>query len=277
MVEAVEKGAAKPSAEQLWQAGKVWMGPHGKGPAMAEIPDWLAGLGKVAPNIYAKGSGLLSSPPPGSKLGEYLEHPQLYSAYPGGTYRGGQFGPLSDIPLGHPTSRTASGSYIPELDRINLTSLAPHDMLTSVLHETQHAIAEREGFPQGTSYRTFLPGDFHAQTKAVTAAGEQLHTDLTAAGMNPHVAIAAVRMNRPDLNPATMSRLEETNLRPRIEQFLSHSKYITGLEDEAKRKYFLHPGELLPKAVEMRMNLSPAELARETPDESIREFIRALR
>jgi hypothetical protein len=243
---------------------------------MAEIPDWMAALGPgVSPNPH--GGGLLSSPAPGQKLGDFLTHAPLYKGYSAGQYRGGTFGALSDIPLGHPTSATASGSYVPELDRINLATQAPHDMLTAALHETQHAISEREGFPQGTSYRTFLPGDFHAQTRAITAAGEQLHTDLAAAGLNPHVAIAAVRMNRPELNPATMSRLEETNLRPRIEQFLSHSKYITGLEDEAKRKYFLHPGELIPKAVEKRMDLSPEELARTPPDESIREFIRALR
>jgi hypothetical protein len=278
MVETAEKTGVKPSAEQLWQAGKLWMGPGGKGPAMAEIPDWMAGLGpKVEPNPYST-SGMLSSPRPGSELGDYLAHPQLYSAYPGGTYKGGIFQPVSGIELrGMEGSNKAVGSYNPNIDLMRIGSQEPHDFMATMLHETQHAIAHREGFPQGTSYRAFLPEDYREQTQAVADAGTKLHADLRTAGLDPHAAIGAVRSNRPDLHPATLSSVNASGLRPRIQQFLSHSKYIEGLEDAAKRKYFLHPGELIPKAVEMRMNLPPEELARQSPDETIREFVRGLR
>jgi hypothetical protein len=287
MVEAAEKTGVKPSAEQLWQTGKLWMGPHGKGPAMAEIPDWAAGLGPgVYPSSY--GGGLLSSPRPGSKLGEHLEHPQLYSAYPAdpgyptGLYRGqppspAGFGALSDIPLGHTTGPGAVGSYNPDLDLMRLASQAPHDMLSTLLHETQHAIAGREGFPQGTNYRRYLPEGFDEQHKAIIQSGLKLHEDLRAAGMDPYAAIDAVKSSRPDLHAATLSTLHGTGLRPRIQQLLSHAEWVNATEDAAKRKYFLHPGELIPKAVEMRMNLPPEELARQSPDETIREFVRALR
>jgi hypothetical protein len=255
------------------------MGPQGKGPAMAEIPDWMAGLGPgVKPNAYSRSSGLLASPPPGTSLKDYLAHPQLYSAYPGGTYSGRQFAPLSDIPLEHmPPGAQAVGSYAPDLDRMRLGSQDPHDMLSTLLHETQHGIAAREGFPQGTSYRKFLPAKFDEQHQAIIDSGVKLHEDLRAAGLDPYDAIGAVKSSRPDLHAATLSTLHGTGLRPRIQQFLSHADWVNATEDAAKRKYFLHPGELIPKAVEMRMNLPPEELARQSPDESIREFVRALR
>jgi hypothetical protein len=277
MVEAVEKGAPKPSPEQLWQAGKVWMGPEGKGPAMGEIPDWMAGLGPAAtPNPY--GGGLIGSPKPGEFLGRFLTHPTLYKGYPGGTHPGGPYSRLSDVELGPQVAGVqAVGTYLPNEDRILLASQSPQDMLESVLHETQHAIAARSGLPQGTSYRAFLPGNYSEQLQAVVDSGTKLHADLRAAGLDPHAAIGAVRSKYPHMNAATLSSVDAAGLRPRIMQYLTTSKHVGELEDAAKRKYFLHPGELIPKAMEMRMNLPPEELARQSPDETIREFVRALR
>jgi hypothetical protein len=84
--------------------------------------------------------GRLSGPERTAPLGEVLGHDQLHAAYPG----------LADIPT---TLRRfeESGSYNPSPEAIEAAGIRASDRKSALLHETQHAIQQREGFATGAS------------------------------------------------------------------------------------------------------------------------------
>lgn len=75
-------------------------------------------------------------------LDDLLYHPELFNAYPD----------LRRIRVAFDSSMGAKGEYNPARDEIKLDpSLSTDEMLSTVLHEIQHAIQEREDFARGGS------------------------------------------------------------------------------------------------------------------------------
>lgn len=110
-----------------------------------EIPDTGA---KFSPRnvIPAQHLGTQIMLQPGDTLGSVVQHSALYEAYPG----------LAKIPL-KPADANYLGSYDPDVERIGLGTPHPETALSTLLHESQHAIQHREGFAGGGSPQDFLP------------------------------------------------------------------------------------------------------------------------
>lgn len=127
-LEEMEKaGGLVPYSTRAWQETGTIRGPEGL--LRQEISDNTAVLKPVSPGT------------PYAGLGDILEHPELYQAYPD----------LKDIAVHFPTKGgRISGSYHPDTDIIKIfPSYSPEDMKSTLLHEIQHAIQKREGFARG--------------------------------------------------------------------------------------------------------------------------------
>jgi hypothetical protein len=78
-------------------------------------------------------------------LGMQFEHPELYAAYPG----------IAQSKLSNIASKTGigpgvRGMFDPSTNEISVSrTLSPEDQRSTVLHELQHAVQEREGFTGG--------------------------------------------------------------------------------------------------------------------------------
>lgn len=122
----------KESGPSIWRA-LGWFQDQAKNPKF-EIRDTLASLtGKRLPE------NVNSSIP----LGQWLDHPALYRAYP-------HFG---DIPVS--ANIGPGGAYTPRSQggpHIRIGAESTYGPLSSTLHETMHGIQDFEGWPMGTSY-----------------------------------------------------------------------------------------------------------------------------
>lgn len=80
--------------------------------------------------------------PSGTTLSKYLEHPELYEAYPH----------LKDTRVIARALGGMKGEYSPLWKDIKLeATLGPHQKRSTLLHEVQHGIQEGEDFARGTS------------------------------------------------------------------------------------------------------------------------------
>lgn len=93
------------------------------------------------------------------RLADVLDHPKLFAAYPD----------LANVVIGFRQSDDFRGAYYPQADLIELNvDRTPEEMLSTLLHEVQHAIQHREGFATG--------GNLDAQfVDSVKAALGDLH------------------------------------------------------------------------------------------------------
>lgn len=73
-------------------------------------------------------------------LGQVLDHPKLFAAYPD----------LAGLPVHFVEGTDFRGAYYSQEDRFDIAlSADPDQMLSTLLHEVQHAIQQREGFARG--------------------------------------------------------------------------------------------------------------------------------
>jgi len=83
--------------------------------------------------------------PPHWKLGDLIDHPTLFEAYP----------ELLDVKV----ETSARGSwYNPKTDTIGVTNVGEAKRLDALVHEISHRIAALEGFARGGSVKEFQPG-----------------------------------------------------------------------------------------------------------------------
>jgi hypothetical protein len=132
--------SAMPEAEKLFEQGAnnrrvydktgVFKGADGK--MRFEVDDSASTvLDGVTPNTSAR-------------LEDYLQHPELFELYP--TMRGMpvDFKEQSEMP-------GVNGSFSPSAQRMRLAVRPAEDMRSTLLHEVQHAVQEREGFSGGST------------------------------------------------------------------------------------------------------------------------------
>ena len=135
--ELADKGV---DARQIWRETGTFKGPDGHW--RQEIPDNLAKYDRDALRELKQNQDfnyLQDTQPMGGVLG----HEQLYKAYPDLSDMQTHFMPTKKL-------KTASGSYSRSLDRVTLADI-PSDQKSIALHEIQHAIQQREGWPNGGS------------------------------------------------------------------------------------------------------------------------------
>lgn len=124
---ALEKAGGK--AEDIWRQTKTMRLPEGK--LAQEISDH---------------SAVMRNNPNARTIGEAIDHPELFKAYP----------ELANRPFGiEDLGPTVRGSLDPYTDKITLSSkLAPADQRSTMVHELNHAAQEIEGFGRGGSRAT---------------------------------------------------------------------------------------------------------------------------
>lgn len=106
---------------------------------------------------------------PIQKLSDVLDHPELFKAYP----------ELKDFTVGN-KGLPNTGAFYHELDHFDIgPSRTPEGLMSTLLHETQHAVQEIEGFARGGSPRNFLPGgnDFYDALNKVKGAALAFKTN----------------------------------------------------------------------------------------------------
>lgn len=100
------------------------------------------------------------------KLGDVLDHPELFSAYPElaeKVWVNGQHSPAIDSTTGSLQKIGESIGY-----RMEASGKSPDEMLSAILHETQHGIQNVEGFAGGGNTRLFKAGSNRADLQNMT-------------------------------------------------------------------------------------------------------------
>jgi len=155
-----------------------------------EIPDTEARLRveNLSPNKFDKeivGVPFMAKAP--MKLKDVLDHPALFEAYPD----------LADVEVGHPGLVFGlKGAYSHEQDKIFLTGQKPQDMASTALHETQHAIQNREKFAKGGNPEEFLPAGFNEKMKLAQQVYDNVASQVRAYGVNEYSLISAMESRR---------------------------------------------------------------------------------
>jgi len=163
-------------------------------------------------------------------LSEILDHPALYEAYPDAkNIRVALPDPFKDM--------TAGASYNTKTDTITVNSARPYkEHLSSILHEIQHAIQEREGFASGSSIAASV--DNASETKAKFDA---LTTEHDALKEKPF---------------AQRTPRENTRLRNLASEIRDMAESIVS---ETNRNYMLSSGEEEARRVSARADMTQAE------------------
>lgn len=163
-----------------------------------EIPDAGASIKPSAPrNEYDKSSlsiplfgkktgigagGVLSTYEP-YKLGEILDHPDLYEAYP----------EAANIPVRSTGFNfNIAGAYDPEKHGMLVGSGVPKNVIPVVLHEMQHAIQTYEGFARGGNPQEFTRPGFTEEYKTAKETSTEINKRIDSLGINPFSLRGAV-------------------------------------------------------------------------------------
>lgn len=111
-------------------------------------------------------------------VGDILKHDYLYKGYPD----------LKDIKV-QPTGvfDSSLGAYSSKTNTIYLGLNTKENMLSVLMHELNHAVQHREGFPRGGSMDEFLPHDFGPTMTAAQERMNNLNEELRGKGINPYV------------------------------------------------------------------------------------------
>lgn len=101
------------------------------------------------------------------KLDQVLDHPELFAAYP--ELRSFDV-VAADIPKKSGSFRGPAGAGDSPTIKISRNDTNPEDLLSVVLHETQHGIQSIEKWARGGAPKDFLPKDIEKTAKAVQTA-----------------------------------------------------------------------------------------------------------
>lgn len=114
--------------------------------------------------------------PPGSdlKLSDVMDHPDLFSAYPH----------LRDIPITSAAGK--GGAFNPITGKISIAGAQAPNFKSTLLHETQHAVQDYEGFARGGNYREFLPPNFNTDMSIAQNNYNVMHDVLVKNGHDPY-------------------------------------------------------------------------------------------
>lgn len=161
-----------------------------------------------------------------------LSHPDLFAAYPElAKYQ------VHPMPFDY-TMRGTTGAFNPERKMLWLSGGNPDRVLSSLLHETQHAVQNIEGFARGGGVEEFLPPGFSERAMNAANAGDLLrqdifnvHPDFTKHDYDEIKAVLSGYMNdrvlsrlRPDLrNRAVLIGREAMDLR--AQRLSAYDKY----------------------------------------------------
>ena len=144
---AVELEKAGVDAKAIWQQTGTWKAPDGMW--RQEIPDTSAGF-RMDFNSAAPSKSNAYSPMKDMPIGGAFNHPELYAAYPD-ILRTGRM-EVAKSPDWMPASSN-SGSQ--RGNQFTVRNRTEEGARSTILHELQHAIQQREGFARGGNESQF--------------------------------------------------------------------------------------------------------------------------
>jgi hypothetical protein len=167
------------TAEEI-RAVTGWFPGRYDGKMRWEIPDSGAKLTAKWENLPAF-TGLFGKPEY-ILLKDALDHPELFAAYPqlGDVWLSKQ-GQIFDF------FGAVQGWFNPDTNSLNVTPNAK-DPLSTLLHETQHWIQQREGFARGSNTEAVMKGLSPSQKTAAVAKMQEKAAELIAAAERKLVA-----------------------------------------------------------------------------------------
>lgn len=259
LAEGMEKAGR--SRDDIWKETGWFKGPEGKW--KFEIDDSGALFNQSRVNGITKENDLTVGNPSfdyGPTVGGLLEHNQLKSAYPDGLTKSTIVGNKNSM-----FGDGVQGSYANGKLTINAPAKAV-DARSTTLHELQHAIQQREGFPRG--------GSPDQMANEWSMAKDKMNFDTTVAALvreaeastNGYVDEAAKLLNEVGIEVSrahidrAMSIGTKQALKAAEESTNALKKYgdlgIRGSGDPGNKLYHRLAGEAEARAVQSRMNMN---------------------
>ena len=195
------------------------------------------------------------------KLGEILDHPELFKAYP----------ELKDMEVQRLPSYARNlynGMYDPNTKKIYMNDLTPEQFHSTLLHETQHAIQDMEGFATGGNSTMFTPQGLDAATKQWRDAENGLLQDAKKSGVTPgefgvmqgQVGMELKGWPQDYIKQDVIKKAKDLGLYERIRN-IEKGRLLLRNQSERQDEYYRRlMGEVEARNVQRRMNMSPAEL-----------------
>jgi hypothetical protein len=184
-------------------------------------------------------------------LGDILEHPELFKAYPH----------LKDIKVHNRPTEGAHGTFFG--DNIGLRmDRTGKDVLSTLLHEVQHGVQQKEGFARGGSPSTFaMSPEAKAAAKAEVdelRAARSLAHEVEAAGVSLEEAVKAHRdlgLTVPD-NAVMAARMNPLSV---LEKALTPRQEALKRAEDPHGSYMKLLGEIEARDVQSRQRMTPEE------------------
>lgn len=210
--------------------------------------------GKIVPAMWGGGPGKSNQ-----KLGEILDHPELYQQYPW----------LKDLKVSGGAGEGSAFYYSDWRGKplISMGKATPEEFRSNLHHEIQHAVQDKEGFAKGGNIDEFLPYNFYKNIYAIRdqawdAAPEAAH----AAGLSEddlgRIFAARVKQIWGNAQPIH-NDLMDYHLKngdfdsPEMKKFLAHveefGQYDVGNKKPAVEKYMNLAGEVEARNVQERL------------------------
>lgn len=248
-----EQSAAKYPRENIRQATGWIRGPDNQW--RYELSDVNS---SVNPDVWEK---LRATPPiTDTTLPSLLSHPELYKAYPGlfEKYK------VEGVPFFAGTDYQAAVN--PELKRIGLNpDMTSPELRSSLLHEIQHVIQNKEGFAEGGSPTHFLPPNYDDLSNNAVAAHE-IFTEKLQQKYPPAIVNAVMTvLEHPGADRARLQKMLGKDLTDEAFDMRDMFRDLKNMHTEAETKYGNLAGETEARLVQARRNLSPDELKRYSP------------
>ncbi len=188
----------------------------------------------------------------GSRARLAMQHPKLFEAYP-------DLGQALIIRRNQLLGESTRGAYFPDAARIDIgtaVSYKPTAASSTALHELQHAVQQREGFAKGGSPTQFTT-KFDDQLKA-------LKDDLSKALVgNSSSSLQEIFNNFDLIEQDKLKQIAQKHGMDNPDAILRTLK-IGQQRADPYEQYLRLAGEAEARAVQKRMNMSPA-VRRQTP------------
>lgn len=199
--------------------------------------------------------------PPGTKVGDVIDHPELFRNYP----------QLAKMPLSsNPWATDLRGSYNPATKNVMLNSGHPDNLPGTAVHELSHGVQHIEELPFGGMPETFLPKDFKAKktfAEEYARAAEDIFRK-SLRGQIPEAELDTVRniiyakaigAKVPKDWQAQLDKFGQNPTVQSLEDAMKEQYKYTFAEREAYEKYRALHGEQTAEAAGKRVNLSPLQ------------------
>lgn len=180
--------------EDIWHRTGWFKGPDGQW--RFEIPDTDASWQPMATKDVGGNKLNLSMFTP-QRLGDMLDHPELFKAYPD----------LADMKLKSTGfDFNTLGSYEKSTDTMRLRGSDSGEDLSTALHEIQHGIQSREGFARGGNTQEFMPEGLSEKLKFAESELDDSIKAIRAKGANSMIVKDALNWKGPEKMPDYMKR-----------------------------------------------------------------------